>query len=114
MDTRNQLATALPFRPPLQLLVRPELFFFPAFVDRVAAFAELHHLSFFYLDDTNDARWPARSVLSAGASTQLLASHLALEVRVDNLLDAQATDVLSRPLPGRELRIALTVREDVP
>ncbi len=117
MHTENAFGNQLPLRPPLQALVRPQAQFFPvdlgvAALDEVAAFVELHHVSFVYLDEANLTNLPGRTLFSVGMSITLWASHVTLDARVNNVFDARVTDVLSRPLPGRDVRFSVTFRDE--
>lgn len=105
MDTENAGGHPLPLRAPLQLLLRPQFEWMPARV-----FAELQHISYVPLDDAGATHLPARTLLSAGTSVRLLGEHILLEARVHNLTDLRVSDTLGRPLPGRDYRLALTVR----
>lgn len=129
MRTRNPFGKQLPLRPALQALVRPQFDWsfgsspFLAGLRQLSAFAELHHVSFVYLDAANLTHLPSRSLFSAGVSLGLggaageafgpggAAAPLRLDVRVNNLLATPATDVLSRPLPGRDVRVSLTLHQ---
>jgi outer membrane receptor protein involved in Fe transport len=111
LATRNQFGKALPFRPPLELLVRPELVLYPPIADRAALFAELEHVAFTYLDEANRTFLDGRSLLGVGAALSLLDDRVVVQARVANLLDDLATDVLSHPLPGREFLLSLTVQD---
>lgn len=131
MRTRNPFGKQLPLRPSLQAFIRPQLLWQLsgarplAGLRQLSAFAELHHVSFVYLDDANLTHLPARSLLSAGLSLGWGAASgdagglrerpapLQLDLRVNNLFAATVTDVLSRPLPGRDVRVSLTVRQDL-
>ncbi len=113
MHTENVFGKQLPLRPPLQALVRPQMQFHPDAVDELAAFIELQHVSFVYLDEANLTHLPGRTLFSAGTSLTFWSSHLTVDARVNNVLDAQAIDVLSRPLPGRDYRMSLTLRDDL-
>jgi outer membrane receptor protein involved in Fe transport len=112
LHTENQLGNALAFRPPVELLVRPELSWSPPHLDRVVVFGEVQHVGFVYLDDArNDTSLPARTVFSLGCTLELLQRRMRLQARVRNLFDVRASDVLSRPLPGREVLAVVTVEE---
>ena len=113
LDSQNQLGRSLAFRPPLELLVRPELSWAPAQLDRAVLFVELRHVAFVYLDDrSNDTSLPGRTLFALGATIELLHRRLRLQGRISNLFDAPATDVLSRPLPGREVLAVLTLEQE--
>jgi iron complex outermembrane receptor protein len=112
MQTRNELGKSLAFRPPVELVVRPELSLYPSGVDRVVVFAEMHHVAFVYLDDhSNDTSLPGRTLFDLGCALELFHERVALQARVRNLFDVQASDVLSRALPGRELLLLLSVQQ---
>ncbi|MGD8863164.1 MAG: TonB-dependent receptor [Myxococcales bacterium] len=113
MDTENQFGRDLPLRPELQVLVRPELRLYPARRARVMAFAEAHHVSFVYLDDKNLADLPGRTLFDLGAAASLWGERVELRVQVKNLFGARVSDLLSRPLPGRDVRVSVTWREDL-
>ena len=108
MDTQNQHGRALPLRPPLQALLRPRLALLAAGPEQLSLFGELHHVAFTYLADLGTSTFPARTLLSLGATLSLWSDWLTLDVRVNNLLDARVSDALSRPLPGRDFRLSLT------
>lgn len=112
MRSENAFGKALPLRPPLQVLARPQLHFFPGFADELTAFGEVHHVAFVYLDEAERTHLPGRTLFSAGASLTLWHARATVDVRVNNLLDLRVTDVLSRPLPGRDYRLSLTLRHD--
>jgi outer membrane cobalamin receptor len=114
MHTRNQFGRSVPLRPPLQLFARPELALFPGFADRVAIFGEIDHVSFVYLDPANLAVLEARTRLALGAALELFGERVTLSGRVRNVLDEDATDVLSRPLPGTSVELALALKEPLP
>jgi len=112
MQTRNELGKSLAFRPPVELLVRPELSLYPPGVDRLVVFAEMHHVAFVYLDDhSNDTSLPGRTLFDVGCALELFHERAALQARVRNLFDVQASDVLSRALPGREILVLLSTQQ---
>lgn len=108
LRTRNQFGREVPLRAPLLAQARPELSLFPAFADRVALFAEVEHTAFMYLDDSNLTSLPGRTIFSAGALVELIAERLTISARLYNITDRLATDVVSRPLPGRQLLVAVS------
>jgi outer membrane receptor protein involved in Fe transport len=71
----------------------------------------MDHVSFVYLDDANRTLLPARTVFSVGTSLHWTKPSTTLSVRAQNLLDTQATDVLSRPLPGFNLLASFAIEE---
>ena len=111
--SRNQLERSLPLQPGFELLVRPELSFPVPQLDRALLFVELEHVGLLYLDDSNNSTsLPPRTMLAFGAGLELLQRRLRLLARVRNAFDVRASDVLSRPLPGREILLSLALRED--
>jgi iron complex outermembrane receptor protein len=113
MHTENQFGLELPLRPQLGLLVRPELFLFPGGVERLTLFAQVDHRGQIYLDDANRTSLPGYTRLGSGVGVELLDGTLELSLRVNNLFDAAASDLLARPLPGRELLFSVTVEEQL-
>jgi iron complex outermembrane receptor protein len=111
MHSRNQFDKALPLRPPLQVNVRPELALFPGFADRMTVYIEAEHTGFMYLDAANRTFVDERTILSAGVTLSLLRDRLLLSARAQNVLDDQATDMLSRPLPGRQIFVSIAAQE---
>jgi outer membrane cobalamin receptor len=113
LHSENQRGRTLAFRPPLELLARPELSWSPPHLDRAVVFFELRHVSFVYLDDCcNDTSLPARTLFGLGCTLELLQRRLRLQGRISNLFDVAASDVLSRPLPGREVLALLTLEQE--
>jgi vitamin B12 transporter len=109
---RNQQGYTMPLQPGFELLVRPELSFSVPQLDRALLFVEIHHVGLLYLDDSETTSLPPRTTLSIGAGVELLQRRLSLLARVRNAFDVHASDVLSRPLPGREILLSLALRED--
>jgi outer membrane receptor protein involved in Fe transport len=112
LHTRNQFDKSLPLRAPLQFSLRPEVAFFPAFADRASMFVELEHVSFVYLDPANLSVLDGRTFFSIGGALRFL-RRMTLGARAQNLFDVQATDVLSRPLPGFQFLVTLAVEESL-
>jgi iron complex outermembrane receptor protein len=108
LRTRNQFDNDLPLRPPLLAQARPEISLFPSFADRIALFAELEHTSFMYLDNTNRTLLEERTLFTVGGMAELLDEQLTLALRVHNVTDQAATDVLSRPLPGTQVMLSVS------
>lgn len=118
ITTRDKLGDALPLRPPLQALVRPELQVFPAGLDRLSLFGELEHVSFAYRELHEGRYFPARTFVGLGARAVLLDGRLSLQLRVKNLFDQiqgasgqNLIDVVGRPLPGRQVLLSLSLHE---
>jgi iron complex outermembrane receptor protein len=109
---RNQVDRTLPLQPNWQLLVRPELSFALPPLDRARLFVEAQHVGLTYLDDENLSSLPPRTTLGFGAGVELWQRRLSVLARVRNLFDVNASDVLGRPLPGREILLSLALRED--
>ena len=108
LDARNQFDKQLPLRAPLLAHARPEVSLFPSFADRIALFAEVEHTSFMYLDNTNRTLLEGRTLFTVGGLAELLDEQLTLALRVHNVTDQAATDVLSRPLPGTQVLLSVS------
>ncbi|MCG8554722.1 MAG: TonB-dependent receptor [Proteobacteria bacterium] len=111
MRSTNSFGKELPFRPPLQLHLRPELRLLAGKQPALAVFGELSHVSFVYLDDANRTHLDGRSFVDAGLRCGILRGRLVMSARVKNLFDARAMDMLSRPLPGRQFLVSVTIEE---
>jgi iron complex outermembrane receptor protein len=110
--SESPLGARLALQPGFELYARPELAFQVLSADRAALFVEAQHTGIIYLDDRdNRTSLPPRTTFGVGASLELLQRRLLLQARVRNAFDTLARDVLSRPLPGREILFSLALRE---
>ncbi|HMI94227.1 MAG TPA: TonB-dependent receptor, partial [Polyangiales bacterium] len=110
--SENQLGRSLALQPGFELYVRPELAFSLASRERATLFVEVQQVGLIYLEDSkNSTSLPPRAAFGFGASVELVQGLLLLQARVRNAFDTLARDVLSRPLPGREILFSLALRE---
>ena len=105
----NAIDQTLPLQPGFELFVRPELSFPVRQLDRAGLFVEVHHVGIMYLGRDESPSLAPRAVLGFGASIELLQRRLVLQARVRNAFDQPGQDVLSRPLPGREILLSLAL-----
>jgi iron complex outermembrane receptor protein len=114
-DARDRSTSAaagdkqLPYRPRVHATVRPELRAVPAFGLELGAYVELDVTSGNYVDPANLVRLPSRALLGAGASIGTPGGRVRVIASATNLTDAQISDLLSYPLPGRAFYLTVAV-----
>ena len=119
-DARDRSASAaasdkqLPYRPRMHATVRPELRRVPIGDAELGAYVELDVTSGNYVDPANLVRLPSRALLGAGASIGLPGGRVRLIASATNLTDAQVSDLLASPLPGRAFYLTLALTTESP
>lgn len=108
MHSENQYGLQLPLRPPIQALVRPGLRVPLTAGAELNLFGELQHLAAVKLDRSNLTELDGRTLVALGVRIDLWGRRLSISAQGLNLFDTQVTDVLYRPLPGRQLWLTLS------
>jgi iron complex outermembrane receptor protein len=99
----------LPYRPRVHATMRPELRRVRAGPVELGAYAELDVTSGNYVDPANLVRLPSRALVGAGASIGTARGRIRVIASATNLTDAQVSDLLSYPLPGRAFYLTLAL-----
>lgn len=114
LDARDTtLGTLLPMRPEWTAYGRVESMStsVPIF-DRASGFVDLEYVGASFADPANLVVIPDRARIGVGASLELLAAHVRLDLGLRDLFDARGFDVLGLPLPGRSFYVDLTLVGD--
>jgi iron complex outermembrane receptor protein len=115
MTSHDHLDRALPLRPVIQVLARPELHSgaVGSYVSDLLVFAELLHIGSNFADPANTITLPARTWLSAGVRIDAFDDSAYLAFVVRDLLDEGGVDLLGYPLPGRRFMLRAGVDLDM-
>jgi vitamin B12 transporter len=103
----------LPFRPRITGYARPTLH-----VDdlgpiaRLSMYVDVDYVGSAFDTPENDVVIPEVARIGIGASIEILARAVRLDLIVRDLFDARGRDIIERPLPGRSFALQLAVRTD--
>jgi vitamin B12 transporter len=103
LETQDEMGRAIPLRPRLLGLARPQLHTGPLLgaLDDVILSFEATHMGAFPWDPANTSMQPGRTWFTVALRVDALDRALSVSVAVQDLLDAQGSDLLGWPLPGR-------------